>query len=433
MEEKSQKILDLLRNEVQPALGCTGPVVFAYVAAEARDAVGGTPKKITIRADKDKSSKEDDVQTPGTLVPGVRMAAALGAFAGDPKAKMKVLHTVTPELERKAFELCQSGNVLLYPDWDIPIIGIYIEVTVETENGVGRAVVVKNHTNLVHKSANGRAVIDIPFDRIQSIAEEESDFVSSCSISDFYEFVENVPVGQISFLKEAIQMNETLAASALEGKIGPTFADSILKRSQGSAKARAVALTSAGAEARMAGVSLPAMACATSGNVGITASLPVISLARDEKKSEEELLRALALSFLLTILGKNKIGRQSAMCACMVTASVAVAGAAAYLLGGALKEIEMAIQNTIINVFGVVCDGPRRACALKLASGVGIALEGAHLALDGIVTNPGEGVAGETADESIRLMGRHARSGMLESDLSLCRLLFDKQNKPCQE
>ena len=429
LNEKDNKILELLREEVKPAIGCTGPVVFAYVAAEALDAIGGTPKKIKIRADKDKCSKEDDVGTPGTDIPGVKMAAALGAFAGDAKAKMEVLHNVNPQLERKAAAFYEAGNVELQVDWDVPTIGIYIDVTVETENGVGRAVVIKNHTNLVHKSANGKTLIDVPYDRVKTIVDEQNDFVSTCVIRDLYQFATTAPIEELLFLRDAIEMNKALAQVSLDGKIEPSFALALLRREKLSVVDRARALTSAGSEARMAGYPLPAMACATSGNVGITASLPIISLAEQYHKSEEELLRALALSFLLTIRGKNLIGRQAAMCACMVTASIAVAGAAAYLLGGDLAAVERAIQNTAPNVFSIVCDGPRMACAMKLSTGAGIAIESALFALDGVVTHSNEGVVGADADETMRFIGTYARTGMLESDMYLCKLIAQKQEQ----
>jgi L-cysteine desulfidase len=420
-------LLSVLKDEVQPALGCTGPIVFSYVAAEARDAVGGIPRRIIIKADKDKCAKENDVGIPGTQYLGVKMAAALGAFAGDPKAKLEVLHSVTPNMEQAAYEFCISGNVVLEPDWETPLIGIYVDITVETDKGVGRAIVVKTHTNLVHKSANGKVIFEKPFNRLESIKEEKNDFISNCKISDMYDFALNIPVEELTFLYESVSMNIKLAEVVLNGELGPTYALSMLSRGREDMIQRAKALTAAAAEARMVGYNLPAMSCATSGNVGITASLPIISVAETLGKKEEDILRALAFSFLLTILGKNRIGRQSAMCACMVTASLGVAGAVTMLLGGNLKQIEMSINNTIVNVFGVVCDGARRACALKLSSAVGIALEGALLAMDGITTNSGEGVCRNSADESIDFMGRHAKEGMLESDMILCKLLLGEQ------
>jgi len=425
LTSQQELLLATLKKEVQPALGCTGPTVFSYVAAEARDAVGGTPRKITIRADKDKCAKENDVGIPGTQVLGVKMAAALGAFAGDPTKKLEVLDSVTPETERLSYEFSVSGNVIVEPDWETPIVGIYVDVTVETDKGIGRAIVVKTHTNLVYKSANGKAIIDLPFDRRGSIIEENDDFMASCKIIDLYNFAVQVPLEEILFLRETVDMNQKLAEVALKGELGKTFALSMLSRGKNDMVTRAKALTAAAAETRMVGYNLPAMSCATSGNVGITASLPIISIAESLGKTEEELLRGLAFSYLLTILGKNRIGRQSAMCACMVTASFAVAGASAMMFGGKPEQIDMAINNMIVNVFGVVCDGARRACALKLSSAVGIALEGALLAMDGISVDSNEGVCRKTADQTIDFMGRHAKNGMLESDLYLCKSMLE--------
>ncbi|MGE4354724.1 MAG: hypothetical protein AB7D36_11650, partial [Oscillospiraceae bacterium] len=188
MTKQQKLLLSNLKEEVQPALGCTGPTVFSYVAAEARDAVGGTPLKIIIRADKDKCAKENDVGIPGTQVLGVKMAAALGAFAGDPKKKLEVLDSVTPEMERLAYEFSVSDNIIVEPDWETPIVGIYVDITVETDRGTGRAIVVKTHTNLVYKSANGKAIIDQPFDRLSSILDENNDFMAGCKIRDMYDF-----------------------------------------------------------------------------------------------------------------------------------------------------------------------------------------------------------------------------------------------------
>ena len=427
MDRQHELLLAVLKDEVQPALGCTGPTVFSYVAAEARDAVGGIPRRIIIKADKDKCAKENDVGIPGTQVLGVKMAAALGAFAGDPKAKLEVLHSVTPEMEKAAYDFTNSGNVILEPDWETPLIGIYVDITVETDMGVGRAIVVRMHTNLVYKSANGKVIHEKPFNRIESIKEEKNDYIAGCKIRDMYDFALNVPLDELNFLYESVRMNKKLAGVVLNGELGSAFALSMLSRGKKDFIYQAKALTAAAAEARMVGYNLPAMSCATSGNVGITASLPIISIAETLEKKEEDMLRALAFSFLLTILGKNRIGRQSAMCACMVTASLGVAGAATMLLGGNLKQIEMSINNTIVNVFGVVCDGARRACALKLSSAVGIALEGVLLALDGITVDSGEGVCRNSADESINFIGRHAKEGMLESDMILCKLLLGEQ------
>lgn len=427
MDVRFEELLGILTAEVKPALGCTGPTVFSYVAAEARDAVGGTPTKIIIRGDKDKCAKEDDVGIPGTSIRGIKMAAALGAFAGDPSAKLEVLNSVTPEDEKKAYEFSLSDNIIIEPDWDTSEVGVYVDITVETEKGLGRAIVVQKHTNIVHKSANGKAIIDKPFDRLASI-DETTDPIVKYDIKDFYEFASEVPIESLDFLKKSIEMNKKLAQVALDNKTGIGIAISMMKRGKGDLLGKAKALTAAGAEARMAGYNLPAMSCASSGNVGITASLPLISIAEDLGKTEEDLLRSLALSFLVTIMCKNRIGRQSAMCACMVAASLGAAAGTVLLFGGDLRKIKMAINNTIINVFGIVCDGARLACALKLSSAIGVAIEGSMLAMDNIVTPVDEGICGKTADDSINFLGMFAREGMNETDMLLCKALYAKHH-----
>lgn len=428
MDVRFEELCKILQKEVKPALGCTGPIGISYVAAEARDAVGGTPKKIVIKADKDMCAKNDDVGIPGTSVLGLKMAAALGAFAGDASAKLEVLHTVTPEDEKIAYEFSLTDNVVIEPDWETEAIGVFMEAIVETENGIGHAIVAKTHNNLVYKAANDKIIVDEHFERSKSL-DESHDTIAKYKIKDFYEFATQVPFESISFLREAVRMNRELAQAALDGKTGAGFGVSMMKRSEGDLIRKAKAITAAGSEARMAGFDLPTMTCATSGNVGITVTLSLSSVAEDLGKSEEKLIRALALGFLVTIYAKNSIGRHSAMCACVVAASEGVAAGAALLLEGGLEQVEMAINNTIVNVFGVVCDGARLACALKLASAAGIAIEGAMIALDGVVTSADEGIRGKTADDSISFMGSFAKTGMIITDLMLCKALYAKHHE----
>ena len=168
------------------------------------------------------------------------------------------------------------------------------------------------------------------------------------------------------------------------------------------------------------------MSCATSGNAGIAVSLPLASLAQDYGLDEEALLRALACGYLVTISCKNKIGRHSAMCACSVGASLGVAAGTAVLFGGNAAEVERSIQNTIVNVFGILCDGAREACALKLSTAAECGMEGAFLALDGVSVLYDEGVCGSSADDSMEFMGKFARGGMGQADLELCKFLYHK-------
>ncbi|MCI8399318.1 MAG: serine dehydratase subunit alpha family protein [Oscillibacter sp.] len=426
-KEQLRRLNELLKTDVLPAFGCTGPIAVSYVAAEARDAVGGTPKKIVVRADKDICSKNDDVGIPGTAVKGLRMAASLGAWAGDPAAKLEVLKGITPEQEAQARAFAEQGDIEILPDWETDILGIYISVEVTTENGVGKATVAKKHHNLVYKEANGTVLADQHFDR-QAGLDESHDPISEYGLADFFSYATQIDIEELYWLREALSMNKALADMALSGKTGIGLGRMLMDNSGGDMVRRAKAMAAAGSEARMGGLDMPTMSCATSGNAGITGAVTLLSLAEDLGKSEEELLRALALCYFVTCFGKNRIGRHSAMCACAVVASCGVAAGTVLLLGGGLEEVHNAINNTILNVFGVVCDGARYGCALKLASAAGIAMEGALLAQKGVCTPADEGVTCANGEETINFMGRFAKNGMKDTDLYLCKALFSKHN-----
>lgn len=425
--EQFRRLNDLLKEDVLPAFGCTGPVAVAYVAAEARSAVGGTPQKIVIRADKDICAKNDDVGIPGTMVKGLKMAASMGACAGDPAAKLEVLKNITPGQEAQARAFSEQGDVQIIPDWDTDILGIYIAAEVTTENGVGKATVAKRHHNVVYKEANGKVLIDQRFDRRAGL-DESQDPIHEYSFRDFYEYATEIEIEELYWLREALHINKDLTDMAISGKTGIGLGKTLLENSGGDFVRRAKAMAAAGSEARMGGLDMPAMSCATSGNAGITGAVTLLSLAQDLHKSEDELLRALALCYFVTCFGKNRIGRHSAMCACAVVASCGVAAGTVLLLGGGLDEVMNAVNNTVLNVFGVVCDGARYGCALKLSSAAGIAMEGAMLAVKGVCTPPDEGVTCKNGERTIDFMGKFAKNGMKDTDLYLCKALFEKQN-----
>ncbi|MEG2037570.1 MAG: L-serine ammonia-lyase, iron-sulfur-dependent, subunit alpha, partial [Ruthenibacterium sp.] len=346
MNAQQNELLALLEKEVKPALGCTGPTAVSYVAAEAATAVGGTPIKLEIKVDRHIGTKNSDVGIPGTTVVGLKMAAALGALAGDAEAGLNVLHNVTAADEQEALAFATSGNVIVTPDLETEILGLFMDCTVTTDRGVGRAVVVKTHTNLVRREANGVVQVSLPYDRIASM-NEATDAMAHFNVEDFYNFATQVSLESLTFLKEAVTMNRALAAASFSGEAkGAGFGLSMMHHAGSDLIRKAQAITAAGAETRMIGYGLPAMSCATSGNVGITASLPLISLAEDLKAPEEALLRALALSFLMTICVKNRIGRVSSMCACVTAASQGIAAGAALLLGGDLDCVDRAVNNT---------------------------------------------------------------------------------------
>lgn len=427
VNETYKELVEILKKEVVPALGCSGPTAISYVVSVARAAVGGIPKSVKLKIDRGLCSKNDDVGIPGTDQLGVDMAAALGAICGDSTAGLNVLRNVTPADELKARSFAKT-SVSIEPDWDFPAIRVYADATVETDKGVGRAVISRTHTNVILIEANGVTVFKAAVTGTEKAPDEGKDPIRKYSIKDFYDFASNIPLESIAFLQEAFDLNTKLAEYDLNDETSIGLGRFFKKISGNPAVIKAKTLTAAAATARMSGKELPAMSCATSGNVGITASLPLVAVAEVYKKDKEILLRSLALSYLLTIYIKSHIGRASAMCACVVGASSGIAAGTTFLLGGTLAQVEMAIQNTVPNFFGVLCDGARVACALKLSTAVGAAIECAYFALDNVVLPANQGVLGKTADESLAFLGRMGKEGMLETDKALCKSMYGKNH-----
>lgn len=178
----------------------------------------------------------------------------------------------------------------------------------------------------------------------------------------------------------------------------------------------------------MEGESLPAMSCASSGNVGITASIPLAIMAEEENCSEEKMIRSVALSFLITVYVKNHIGRLSPMCACSIAASLGVAAGMAYLLNGTDEEIDRSITNVIGSIGGILCDGAKNGCALKLSTAIGVAIESAYLTKVGASIDTGEGLVSKTADDSIKILGKIAREGMIKADIVMCKEIISRKS-----
>lgn len=418
----NQEIFDILRSEIKPALGCTGPIGICYCAAEAYDAIGGTIERIDADIDWGMCCKIDDVAFPGSQMLGVEMAIALGALGGDPGAGLEVLHSVTPEVELQARKVAELVHIR--PLWERTDLGIYARICIKTDRGTGTAEIQNRSDGLTLKMRNDEV---LELHDPDPSAQSHTDPILKYRIRDFYDFAVETPLEKLDFMRDAAAYNTRLAQAALDGRLGAGIGAALQDAAGGSPYILAKAWAAAGCEARMSGVNHPAMSCANKGNVGIAASMPLVSLARDLALPEEKLQRAMALSYLIAIAVIRRIGKCPSMCSCEVAASLGVAAGSVLLRGGSEKQVEIAIQNTIPSIFGVVCDGAKLACALRISSGTGIALEAGNLALKGVRIANNQGVLAPTADESIELLGRTALFGMVDSDRDLCRQLFDKR------
>lgn len=418
----NMELYNILRAEVKPALGCTGPIAICFCAAQAYDAVGGEIRSIDATLDWCMSAKNDDVAFPGSRMLGVEMAIALGAVCGDPHAGLEVLHTVTPEGEAKARAVAE--HVKVNPQWNLQDLEIYCDISVYTDKGVGRAVVSQRSDGLILKSCNGEILLEQEPD----ISAQSGKLpILKYKVKDFYELVTGLSEEELAFLKDAVAYNSRLAEATLENRLGVGIGYELYHSQHQNYITRAKAYASAGCEARMSGVNHPAMTCGNKGNVGIAASMPLVSVAKDLGLEEIELLRGIALSYLVAVSIIHRIGKAPSMCSCEVAAALGIAAGATLMRKGTYEQVAAAMQNTIPNVFGVVCDGAKLACALRISSGTGIALECSDLALCGAVIANNQGVLGGTIDDSIDIIGKTALYAMVGSDRDLCKLLFEKR------
>lgn len=418
-----QEILKVLRSEVKPALGCTGPIGVCYAAAEAYDAVrGGKVKHIEAKLDWGFGTKIDDVAFPGTQMLGVEMAVAMGAIAGNPAYGLEVLKEATPEKELEARKVAEL--VELIPAWEADKLGFYAEITIETDIGVGKAIVMERSDGLVLKQRDDEVLVKREPD---ASAQAGKSPMLKYSVKDFYQFAKEADIADLDFLKTAAEYNMRLANATIENNLGAGIGTALYKQSGGNRIMNAKAYAAAGCEARMSGVNHPAMSCGNKGNVGIAASLPIVSLARDMGKTEEEMQRGIALSYLTAICIIHRIGKSPAVCACEVAACLGVTAGATLLMGGTAEQVNNAIQIAIPSMFGVVCDGAKLACALRISSGTGVGIEAADLAVAGVRIANNQGVLDVNADKSIDLLGKTALFGMVDSDRALGRLLYEKR------
>ena len=418
--ERYQELLDILRRETKPALGCTGPIGICFVAAQAYDAIGGEIKRIIADGF---GPKSDDVAFPGTEMLGLGLAAALGAVCGDPKAGLEVLHSVTPEGELKARKVAEL--VEMVENTDYTTLTHPRKITIETDRGVGVAIIQGAQDGLIYKARNDEVLLDKEPDALNKAGQTP---LMKYKIKDFYDFATTTPIEKFDFLLEAAEMNTAMSDHVLSHPdVSIGIGRGLLATQHPSPVSRAKAVAAAACEGRMSGVSLPIMSVAGKGNVGIASSMPLVSLAKDLGTGNEPMQRALALSFLVATAVIHRIGKAPTMCSCEVAASMGVATGAVLLQGGTEEQVEIAIQNLIPNVFGVVCDGAKLACALRMASGTAIALDAAEMALKGVRLANNQGVLDKTADDSIDFLGDFALNDMIASDKKLEAKMMEKR------
>lgn len=420
--------LNLIKREVVPALGCTDPVAIALAAAKAREVLQQVPERIDVTLSRNMLKNAMGVGIPGTGASGVDLAAALGAFGGKASANLEVLQDLSPEHVEQAKQFVQTHEVRISLK-DTPD-ALYIEVILSSGQETARAVIRGDYTRITLLERNGRSLFELTQDSEQQTQESQT-MVENLTVKEIYDFARDAPFEQIRFILESARMNTILSAEGLANdyglRVGKVFRVQLEQGRLCPDLATLAALeTAAAVDARMAGCALPAMTNSGSGNQGITATMPVVVAARELQCSEETLARALILSHFITIHIRQHFDRLSAMCGA-IAAGIGSGCGITYLSGGGYDEISATIANMAGNLSGMICDGAKYGCALKVSSAVQAAMQAAMLAGRGIRVSNNEGIVEQDVERIIDNLGRLGSEGMKQTDHIILEMMLAKQ------
>ena len=418
------KIEVLIKREVVPAVGCTEPVAVALAVAKATHLLGCEPERIDARLSGNMLKNAMGVGIPGTGMIGLPIAMALGALIGDPENGLEVLAGVSPEAVERGKAFIAEGRIGIDLEPDAPS-KLYIDTVVKAGAHSARAVISVSHTNFIRLERDGEILLDVPSKG--DVVEESADLPLDMAM--IYEFATETPLDEIEFILEAKRLNQAASRLALEGDYGHSLGATIrkygLKFYGDTPVEHMISYTSAACDARMGGAKVAVMSNSGSGNQGITATMPVVSFAEDMNADEEQTVRALILSHLTSIYIKQSLGRLSALCGCVV-ASTGASGALVYLMGGGYGQICSAIKNMVANLTGMICDGAKPSCALKISSGVTTAMMSAMLAMSGKCVTSAEGIVSDDVDETIHNLTSIGREAMTETDRLVLKIMTSK-------
>lgn len=420
-----EEIIALINREVVPAIGCTEPIAVALCVAKATEMLGTLPQQINVGLSSNVLKNAMGVGIPGTGMIGLPIAIALGALIGKSEYQLEVLKDVTNDAVEKGKRYIDKGAIKISHIKETPS-KLHIEVTVSADGNTAKAVISVLHTNFIHLSKNGEILLE---KAIEDESTEESGHDCSLNLATVWEFATETPLDELEFILESKRLNKAAATKSFEGEYGHSLGITIRDHGKilfGDTPLRQMlSYTTAASDARMAGATFPVMSNSGSGNQGITATMPVVSYAEYINASEEEMIRALTLSHLATIYIKQSLGRLSALCG-VVIASTGVACALVYLMGGKYNEVCSAVKNMIANLTGMLCDGAKPSCAMKITSGISAAMTSALLAMNDRCVTYTEGIVATDVDQSIRNMTAIGRDAMNETDNLVLKIMTSK-------
>lgn len=416
-------LIEILKDQVVPALGCTEPTAIAYATAMAKEVLGEDIESLDIYVDKSLIKNGKEVGIPGTDKKGNVVAAALALIVGKSEYKLEVLKEVTNEALDAALKLIDKNIITLNLKKDV--VGLYIEIVAKGKKNTSRVVIKKTHLNVVLVEKNGEC-ISKQDGKEETAKPSLRDRIREFTIGDIKEFIDNIEFSKIEFINEGIIMNRRVAEDGLKYNLGIGFG-TMLNEDKHDLERYAKAITSAASEARMTGHPLPVMSSAGSGNHGLVAILPIAIIGEGEKVEKEKIVRAVALSHLVTVYIKSYTGPLSSVCGCGVAAGVGAAAGLTYMWGGNLKQIEGAIKNMVAGITGMICDGAKIGCSYKLSIAVTAAIDAAKMAIKNIFIPCNDGILDESAEKTIQNLGRISNEGMSNMD----NVILDVMMKVC--
>lgn len=426
-------ILDLLNKEVKPAMGCTEPVAVALASAKAAQAGGHRDiKRIEIVVSPNFYKNGLSVGIPHSPEVGLDVAGALGACGGDSELGLKVLESITESAASEALALVKAGLVeVKVKDTDAKV---YIEARVCSDSGTSVAVIEHMHNHFVLVKHDDHVIFEDTTQKDER-ADDEPEFFSM-PVKAIIDEVESMTLDDLDFLLEGIDMNRKVADIGLAEKkgigVGYTVFQNIKKGVlSDDLPNRAMYMTAAASDARMSGVTLPVMSSNGSGNNGLTAILPLVAYSMGKAVEPERMAKALAISHLINCYIKYRIGRLSALCSCAISAATGSGAAITWLEGGDIDAIKGTIQNMVGNLSGMICDGAKNGCALKLATAASSGVHASILAMNGVSIESRDGIVGRTAEESIRNLGIVGGQGMQLTDHVILDVMKGMEKKAC--
>ena len=417
-----ENFIDILKEELVPALGCTEPIAIAYAAAKARVVLGEMPDSMTAHCSGNIIKNVKGVTVPSTgNMKGIETSAILGAVGGDASKELEVLTSVRPEHVEKTRELLEQKicSVTLAKG----VENLFIEITAVKGDKSAVVTIADSHTNIIRILKDGETIFEK--DQRAVSAQKKLDR-SNLSVKNIYEFANTVDIEAVKpVLGRQIKYNMEIAQEGMHNKYGAAVGQTLTKHFSEDITTKVKAYTAAGSDARMSGCVLPVVINSGSGNQGMTVSIPVIVYAEHIGAPEEKLYRALTLSNLLAIHQKTGIGKLSAYCGA-VSAACAAGAAIAYLHDEPFEVIKDTLTNSLANVSGIVCDGAKPSCAAKIASSLDAAIMAYMMAKEGDRFSPGEGLVTADIEKTIKNIGLMAKEGMKETDVEILTLMISE-------